>query len=154
MSYRKTLSELGIDWPALASPDLPFAPAVRVGDIVYVSGQIPETADGAVLTGKVGHDMDLAGAAKSAALCAANVVYWLHEALGGDLDRVVRIAKLTVYVNAAPDFTGFSQVGNGASEVMRALFGGRGEHARCALGMGGLPLGVPVEVDAIVHVRD
>ena len=154
MSYRETLGELGIEWPALTRPGLPFAPAARVGDTVYVSGQIPETGDGAVVTGKVGREIDPAAALKCAALCAANVVYWLHEALDGDLDRVVRIAKLTVYVNAAPGFTDFSQVGNGASEVMRALFGKRGEHARCALGMGGLPLDVPVEVDAIVHVRD
>jgi len=154
VTYRTKLEEAGMGWPALMRPDLPFAPAVRVGDIVYVSGQIPETADGAVVTGKVGRDIDLAGAQRSAALCAANVIYWLDRHLDGDLDRVVRIAKLTVYVNAVPDFTGFSQVGNGASELMQKVFGDRGEHARCALGMGGLPLDVPVEVDAIVQVRD
>lgn len=153
MSYRKRLEELGVAWPALLRPDLPFAPAVRVGDIVYVSGQIPEVGDGIAATGRVGGEIDLAGARRSARICAANIVYWLDKELDGDLDRVVRIAKLTVYVNAVPGFADFSSVGNGASELFMKVFAERGEHARCSLGMGGLPANVPVEIDAVVHVR-
>lgn len=153
MEYRKRLEGLGTAWPSLERPDFPFTPAVRVGDIIYVSGQIPEAGGDIVATGQVGKEIDLAGAQKAAALCGANVVYWLHKELDGDLDRVVRIAKLTVYVNAVPGFDAFSQVGNGASELFLKMFGERGEHARAALGMGGLPANVPVEVDAIVHVR-
>lgn len=153
MTYRKRLEALNIDWPELARPDLPFTPTMRVGDIVYISGQIPEVGDEIVDIGKVGAEFDMAAAQKSAKLCAANVIYWLDKALGGDLDRVIQIAKLTIYVNAVPGFTDYSQVGNAASEVMNSVFGARGEHARCALGMGGLPANVPVEIDAIVHVR-
>jgi enamine deaminase RidA (YjgF/YER057c/UK114 family) len=153
LSYRKRLEELDIAWPSLARPDLPFAPAVRVGDIIYVSGQIPEVGDGSVTKGQVGAGIDLASARRSAQLCAANVIYWLDKELEGDLDRVLKIAKLTVYVNAVPGFADFSQVGNGASELVLKVFGERGRHARCALGMSGLPLNVPVEIDAVVHVR-
>lgn len=153
MTYRQRLEALDIAWPELARPDLPFAPAVRVGDIIYISGQIPEVGDEIVDIGQVGAEFDLAGAQRSARLCAANVIYWLDKELGGDLDRVIQIAKLTIYVNAIPGFSAYSQVGNGASEVMNAVFGARGEHARCALGMGGLPANVPVEIDAVVHVR-
>jgi enamine deaminase RidA (YjgF/YER057c/UK114 family) len=152
MEYRKRLEQLGMAWPSLERPDFPFAPVVRVGDIVYVSGQIPEVGSD-VVAGQVGKEIDLAGAREAAALCGANIVYWLDKELGGDLDRVVRIARLTVYVNAVPGFDAFSQIGNGASEFFLKMFGARGEHARAALGMAGLPANVPVEVDAIVHVR-
>lgn len=151
--YRERFRALGQDWPQVERPDLPFAPAVHVGDIVYVSGQIPERGADIVVTGRVGDAVDLEAARKAAALCAANVVFWLDQVLDGDLDRVERIAKVTVYVNAVEGFTRHSEVGNGASELFRAVFGSRGEHARAALGMGGLPANVPVEVDAIVQVR-
>ena len=153
MTYRKRLEELDIAWPSLSRPNLPFAPAVRVGDIIYVSGQIPEVGGDIVATGQVGAALDLAEAQRMARICTANVVYWLDRELNGDLDRVVKIAKLTVYVNAVPGFADYSQVGNGASELLLKVFGDRGEHARSSLGMGGLPLNVPVEIDAIVHVR-
>ena len=153
MPYRKRLEELDIAWPMLSRSALLFAPAVRVGDLVYVSGQIPEVGDDIVATGQVGGEIDLAAAQRSARLCAANVIYWLDKELDGDLDRVLKIAKLTVYVNAVPGFADFSQVGNGASELLMKVFGDRGEHARCSLGMGGLPANVPVEIDAVVHVR-
>ncbi|MEO5760040.1 MAG: RidA family protein [Mesorhizobium sp.] len=153
MSYRKKFEELGVAWPSLERPALPFSPTVRVGDIIYVSGQIPEIGADIAATGQVGREIDLATARYAARLCAANIVHWLDKALDGDLDRVVRFAKLTVYVNAIPGFTSYSEVGNGASEFLLHVFGERGEHARCALGMGGLPANVPVEADAIVHVR-
>src|SRR5262245_24206243 len=139
MTYRKRLEELGIAWPRLERPDLPFAPAVRVGDIIYVSGQIPEAGNDIVATGQVGGEIDIAQAQRMAQLCAANVIYWLDKQLDGDLDRVLRIAKLHVYVNAVPGFAAYSQVGNGASELLLKVLGERGEHARSALGMGGLP---------------
>ena len=140
-------------WPQVIRPDLPFSPAVRVGETVYVSGQIPEIGTDIAFIGRVGQDIDLQTAKKAAALCAANVVYWLHEELDGDLDRVVRFAKVNVYVNAVPGFTDYSLVGNGASELLLKIFGSRAQHARAALGMGGLPANVPVEVDAVVQVR-
>ncbi|SDA91621.1 RidA family protein [Mesorhizobium qingshengii] len=153
MSYKQRLEACGIDWPTLSRPDLPFAPTIRVGDVLYVSGQIPEILDDIPSTGQVGREIDLEAAQKSARVCAANIIYWVDKALDGDLDRVVQLAKMNIFISAVPGFTDYSQVGNGASEVMRAVFGSRGEHARCALGMGGLPANVPVEIDAVFHVR-
>lgn len=153
MNYVSLLNELGVDWPTLEQPDLPFSPTVRIGDVVYVSGQIPEVGADIVAVGKVGKDVSVDDAKKAAAVCASNILYWLHKELDGDLDRVVQVAKITVYVNAAPEFKGYSQVGNGASELFLKVLGSRGQHARAAIGMGGLPENVPVEVDAVVHVR-
>jgi enamine deaminase RidA (YjgF/YER057c/UK114 family) len=152
-TYKQRLREIGLDWPKVARPDLPFAPVIRVGDVVYVSGQIPEAGDDIFAVGQVGREVDVPTAQKAAQLCAANIVYWLDQELRGDLDRVVRIAKVGVYINAAPGFSQYSQVGNGASVLFLKIFAERGEHARIAIGMAGLPLNVPVEVDAIVHVR-
>lgn len=153
MNYKERLQACGFEWPVLNRPDLPFAPAKRIGTMLYVSGQIPEVRGEIAHVGRVGRDIDAEVATTSAALCAANIVYWACEALNGDLDRVVQLAKLTVFINAIPDFTAFSEIGNGASAVMNAVFAERGEHARCAIGVGGLPANVPVEVDAVFHVR-
>lgn len=145
--------ELGLVAPDVARADLPFAPCVRVGDVVYISGQIPERGEKITAIGKVGDSVSLEEVREAAQICAANVLFWLDQELSGDLDRVVRVAKVTVYVNAVPEFDQVSQVGNGASELFLKVLGERGDHARSALGMATLPLGVPVEVDAIVHVR-
>ncbi|MFK8256290.1 RidA family protein [Erwinia sp. AnSW2-5] len=151
--YKQKLQSCGVAWPALSRPDLPFAPTKRVGDVLYVSGQIPEILNDIPYVGKVGAEIDTDTALHCARLCAANIIYWVEQALEGDLDRVVELAKLTVFINAAPGFSAFSQIGNGASEVMNTVFGARGEHARSALGMAGLPANVPVEVEAIFYVR-
>ncbi len=153
MDYRARLEAFGVSWPELSRPNLPFVPAHIVGDFLYVSGQIPEQGADIPVTGKVGAEVDAEAALQSARICAANVIYWAHSALGGDLDRVVKVAKLTVFVNAAPGFAGFSHVANGASDVMNAVFGDRGEHARSAVGMAGLPANVPVEVEAVFQIR-
>lgn len=153
ITFRHRFREIGLVWPDIGRADLPFAPSVRVDNIVYISGQIPEIGEEVAMVGTVGDTIGLPAAQKAAELCAANVLFWLDKELEGDLDRVVRIAKITVYVNAIAGFREISQVGNGASELFLKVLGARGEHARSALGMAGLPLGVPVEVDAIVHVR-
>ena len=147
------LREYGYELPQPKAPVATYIPVTRTGDIIYVSGQIPEVGDDIVATGQVGAAIDVPKAQRIAGICAANVIYWLDKELGGDLDRVLKFAKLTVYVNAVPGFAQISQVGNGASDVLLKVFGERGEHARSALGMGGLPLNVPVEIDAVVHVR-
>ncbi len=152
-AYQEAFRALGLEWPQVDRPDLPFSPTKRVGDLVFVSGQIPEQGSSIIATGKVGDQIDAEAAEAIARTCAANVIYWLERELDGDLDRVVQFAKVTVYVNGAPGFDGYSQVANGASALFRAVFGARGDHARAAVGMGGLPAGVPVEVDAVVQVR-
>lgn len=153
MNYKERLESCGVGWPKLSRPDLPFAPTRRIGDTLYVSGQIPEVADEIAYIGQVGKEIDIETALQSAKVCAANIVYWVEKALGGDLDRVVHLAKLNIFINAVPGFTAYSQVGNGASEIMNVVFGERGEHARCAIGMAGLPANVPVEIDAVFQVR-
>lgn len=153
MNYKARLEACGVSWPELSRPNLPFVPAHIVGDFLYVSGQIPEVGAEIAATGKVGTEVDAETALQCARICAANVIYWASHALGEDLDRVVKVAKLTIFVNAVPGFAGFSQVGNGASEVMNAVFGERGEHARSAVGMAGLPANVPVEVEAVFQIR-
>lgn len=151
--YKDKLAACGIDWPNLARPDLPFSPTTKVDNFLYVSGQIPEKGSDIAYVGQVGRDIDIETALESAKLCAANIIFWANAALDGDLDRVVRLAKLTVFVNAVPGFTAYSQIGNGASQVMNAVFGERGEHARSAIGVAGLPANVPVEVEAVFHIR-
>lgn len=151
--YRTIVEHQGIAWPQLVRPNLPFTPTKRIGDTLYISGQIPEVLGQIAFAGKVGAEIDFETALKSARLCAANVVFWVDHALDGDLDRVVQLAKLTVFINGTAGFSAFSQIGNGASELMNAVFGERGEHARSAIGVAGLPANVPVEVEAIFQVR-
>ncbi|QND52952.1 RidA family protein [Phyllobacterium sp. 628] len=151
-TFRDRFDELGLIWPDIAPADFPFAPATRIDNIVYISGQIPETRDDIAYTGKVGETVSPQDAKKAAALCAANILFWLSKELDGDLSRVVQVAKINVYINAVIGFSDFSIVGNGASELLLNVLGDKGKHARAALGMAGLPVNVPVEVDAIVHV--
>lgn len=151
--YRKHLEDLGIEWPKLSRPNLPFSPTRRIGDVLYVSGQIPEVLSDIAFVGKVGQEIDMERALQSARICAANAIYWVDQALDCDLDRVVQLAKLTIFINAVPGFSAFSQIGKGASEVMNAVFGERGDHARSAIGVAGLPANVPVEVEAVFQIR-
>ncbi|MBJ6133960.1 RidA family protein [Ochrobactrum sp. Q0168] len=151
--YEDRLAACGIDWPQLSRPELPFSPTTKVGNILYVSGQIPEKGDNIAHIGQIGREIDIETALESAKLCAANVIFWANAALDGNLDRVVRLVKLTVFINAVPGFTAYSQIGNGASQIMNAVFGERGNHARSAIGVAGLPANVPVEVEAVFHIR-
>ena len=111
-------------------------------------------ADGAVkYVGKLGVDVGVEVGQAAAQLCAINVLAQLKAACGGDLDRVVRCLKLGVFVNATPDFTQHPEVANGASDLIAAVFGDAGKHARAAVGVGSLPRGVAVEVDAIFEIK-
>ncbi len=152
-NYQNKLTACGIEWPNLARPDLPFSPTTKADNFLYVSGQIPEKAGEIAYTGQVGGEIDIDNALESAKLCAANVIFWANEALEGDLDRVVGLAKLTVFINAVADFNAYSQVGNGASQIMNVVFGERGVHARSAIGVAGFPANVPVEVEAVFLIR-
>jgi enamine deaminase RidA (YjgF/YER057c/UK114 family) len=152
-TYKQKLEACGVEWPELYRPDLPFAPTKQIGEVLYVSGQIPEKSGDIAYVGQVGGEIDIGAALQCARLCAANIIYWVDRALEGNLDRVVQLAKLTIFINAVPGFAAFSTIGNGASEVMNAVFGERGEHARSAVGMAGLPANVPVEIEAVFYVR-
>lgn len=146
------LAELGLTLPAAAAPVAAYVPAVEVGGLLHISGQLPFAADGALMTGRVGEDRDLDYAKAAAECCALMLVAQMHKALGV-LHRVERVVKLGVFVNSAPGFTDQAKVANGASELMVALFGEAGKHARSAVGVAVLPLGAVVEIDAIVQVQ-
>jgi enamine deaminase RidA (YjgF/YER057c/UK114 family) len=144
------LAELGLALPAVPAPLAAYVPAVRSGSHVYVSGQLP-LADGALLaTGKVGADIEPGRATELARRCALNALAAIDALVG--LGRVVKVVKVVGFVASAPGFTGQPGVVNGASELLGAVFGEAGRHARSAIGVAELPLGAPVEVEVIVEI--
>jgi enamine deaminase RidA (YjgF/YER057c/UK114 family) len=146
------LAELGLTLPEPAAPIAAYVPAVEAGGLLHISGQLP-FKDGAIMTGRLGEDRDTAYGVEAAQRCGLMLVAQMKLALGGDLGRVVRVVKLGGFVNSASDFTDQPVVINGASELMLALFGDAGRHARSAVGVPALPRGAAVEIDAIVAVR-
>ena len=151
MTIAARLAELGIVLPEPAAPVAAYVPAVLVGNLLHVSGQLPFD-DGDLMVGRLGEDRDIDYGYKAARLCGIMLLAQIGRALDG-LDRVERIVKLGVFVNSAAIFAAQPQVANGASELMELVFGEAGRHARSAVGVPSLPLGAAVEVDAIVAVR-
>ena len=145
------LAELGLALPEAAAPVAAYVPAVEAGGLLHISGQLP-FRDGKVMTGRLGDTVTLEHGQDAAQACALMLLAQIRKALGG-FDRVERIVKLGVFVNSTPDFTDQPKVANGASELMQAVFGEAGRHARAAVGVAALPLGAAVEVDAIVALR-
>ena len=150
-SPEQRLADLGIELPHPAAPLAAYVPAVRTGNLVFVSGQLPLVDGKPVALGRLGGDVGLEEGQAAAQRCAINVIAALKAELG-DLGRVTRVVKLTGFVASEPDFTEQAKVVNGASDLFGEVFGDRGSHARAAVGMAALPLGVPVEVEAIVEV--
>jgi enamine deaminase RidA (YjgF/YER057c/UK114 family) len=147
------LQELGVDLPAPAAPVAAYVPCVRTGNLVYVSGQVPSVEGKPTHLGHLGDDVDLEAGRAAARTCAVNVLAALKAELG-ELSRVRRVVKVTGFVAATADFTDSPKVVNAASELFGEVFGDAGRHARAAVGVAALPLGVPVEVEAIVEVED
>jgi len=145
------LSEHGIALPQPAAPVAAYVPAVELNGLLHISGQLP-FEEGQLMTGRLGEDRDLGFGQKAARRCGIMLLAQIRAALGS-LDRVERVVKLGVFVNSHGDFTDQPKVANGASELMQEVFGEAGRHARSAVGVPVLPLGVAVEVDAIVAVR-
>ncbi|MEY8041149.1 MULTISPECIES: RidA family protein [Saccharopolyspora] len=144
------LAELGIELPEVAAPAGAYAPAVRSGAHVYTAGQVPFVGGELELTGKVGAEVDPEDAKRCARTCALNALAAVHGLIG--LDSVVRVVKVVGFVASAEGFTGQPGVLNGASELLGEVFGDAGVHARSAVGVAELPMGVPVEVELIVEV--
>jgi enamine deaminase RidA (YjgF/YER057c/UK114 family) len=145
------LAELGLTLPGVAAPVAAYTPAVRTGDLVMTSGQLPNVDGKLVATGKVGAEVDAADAQGYAQTCALNALAAV-KSLVGDLDKVRRVVKVVGFVASAPDFTGQPGVINGASELLNKVFGDAGVHARSAVGVAVLPLDAPVEVEIVVEV--
>lgn len=152
MSIEQRLSELGINLPQAAAPVAAYVPAVEISGLLHISGQISFAEDGSLIKGRLGDDMDIEAGQIAARRCGIMLLAQI-KALLGSLDRVERIVKLGVFVNSAGAFTDQPKVANGASELMQDVFGDAGRHARSAVGVAALPLGVAVEVDAIVAVK-
>ncbi|GAA2720363.1 RidA family protein [Cellulomonas aerilata] len=149
------LAELGLTVPDVAAPLASYVPAVRSGSLVYTSGQLPLVAGSLAATGKVGVGAGLVDPAEAAGLARTAALNGLAavRALVGDLDEVVRVVKVVGFVASDPAFTGQPAVINGASELLGAVFGDAGVHARSAVGVAVLPLDSPVEVELVVEVR-
>ena len=153
MSIDNRLAELGISLPEAAAPVASYVPAVESGGTLHISGQVSFAEDGSLIKGRLGEDMELDAGQQAARRCGIMLLAQIKAALGS-LDRVDRIVKLGVFVNSAPSFTDQPKVANGASELMQEVFGEIGRHARSAVGVAVLPLGVAVEVDAIFEVGE
>jgi len=147
------LKQMGVSLPAAVAPGANYVPTVRSGNLLFISGQVPVRDGKPEFVGKLGDDMSVAQGQQAARLCAINILAQVAGALDGDLDRVVRCVRLGGFVNAVPEFIEQPQVINGASDFIVEVFGDAGKHARAAIGVGSLPRGVAVEVDAIFEIR-
>lgn len=146
------LAKLGVTLPDAPAPAANYVPFVVVGNTVYISGQISQTAAG-LTKGRLGGDLDIAAGADAAKSCAIALLAQLKKACGGDLDRVARAVKLTGFVNSTADFTDQPKVINGASDFLVAAMGDAGRHARSAVSVVSLPLGVAVEIEGIFEIN-
>ena len=151
-SPAERLAELGLTLPAVAAPLAAYVPAVRTGDLVFTSGQLPLVEGRLTATGKVGAEVSPDTAVECARLAALNALAAVAAEVGG-LEGVARVVKVVVFVASDPGFTGQAQVANGASELIGSVLGDAGRHARSAVGMAVLPLDSPVEVELVVEVR-
>ena len=152
MTIEDKLAELGLTLPQPAAPVAAYVPVVISGGMAFVSGQV-SMKDGALIKGRLGENMTPEEGIAAAQACGLMIVAQLKAALDGDLSRIVKIVKLGAFVSSTADFVDQPKIANGASELMVALFGEAGRHARSAVGVPVLPLGVAVEIDAIVAVR-
>jgi len=153
MSIQGRLDQMGVTLPSAPAPAANYVPFVRVGDTLYVSGQISIDENGDLITGKLGDDMDVEAGAAAAKRCALGLLAQVRAACGGDLDNLVRVVKLTGFVNSTGDFTQQPQVVNGASDFLVEALGDAGRHSRSAVSAAALPLGVAVEIEGIFQLR-
>jgi enamine deaminase RidA (YjgF/YER057c/UK114 family) len=151
MSASEKLAELGISLPDVVTPLAAYVPAVRTGNLVYTSGQLPMQSGALAATGKVGAEVTPEDGKALARICALNALAAVHSLVG--IDSVTRVVKVVGFVASTPGFNGQPGVINGASELFGEVFGDAGAHARSAVGVSELPLNSPVEVELIVEVE-
>jgi enamine deaminase RidA (YjgF/YER057c/UK114 family) len=150
MSIEQRIRDLGLELPAVRAPAANYANAVRTGNLLFLSGNVPVTADGQIPKGKVGADVTTEEAAEHARLVGLQLLAVLKAELG-NLDRIRRIVKLLGMVNAVPEYTDHSKVVNGCSDLFVEVFGEK--HARSSIGVGSLPFGITIEIEAVVEVE-
>lgn len=152
MSYEAKMQEIGLTIPEIAKPVAAYVPAVRVGDYVYTSGQIPFVQGALAYQGKVGKELSAEEAYDAAKICALNCLAAI-KGVTGSLDAIEQVVKIVGFVNSASGFSEQPKIINGASELMGKIFGKAGEHARSAVGVAELPLNAAVEVEMIVKLK-
>jgi enamine deaminase RidA (YjgF/YER057c/UK114 family) len=145
------LAELGLSVPEVAKPVASYVPALRTGNYIFTSGQLPMRDGELIATGKVGDEITVDQGVACARQCALNGIAAVKSVIG-DLAQVVRVVKVVAFVASTPDFTGQPGIANGASELIGQAFGEAGQHARSAVGVPVLPLDAPVEVELVVEV--
>jgi len=150
-TIEKRLNELGVALPAAAAPAANYVPFMRTGNLVFTAGQLPLRDGKLQVTGLLGRDVDTAAGKEAAKLCAINILAQAKAAIG-DLEKIKRLVKITVFVASAPDFTEQHLVANGASDFLVAVLGEPGKHSRSAVGTASLPLNAAVEIEAVIEV--
>ena len=146
------LQALGIELPTPSVPGANYVPTVRTGNLLLITGQLSQWNGERRFVGKLGREFSVEEGQQAARLCALNLLAHAREAMGGNLDNIVRCLRVAGYVNSTPEFTGQSQVINGASDLFVQVFGEAGRHTRMAIGVASLPYGVAVEVEALLEV--
>jgi enamine deaminase RidA (YjgF/YER057c/UK114 family) len=147
------LRDYGYELPQPKAPVASYIPVTRIGNVIYVSGQISITADDVVVEGKLGETMNVVQGGNAAELCAVNLLAQLVHTANIRLEDIKQIIKLTIFVASAPEFTEQHLVANGGSNLLIGVLGDKGRHARSAIGVAGLPRGAAVEIEAIVEVN-
>ena len=149
MSTSETLKKLNIELPKAPDPVGAYVAFKKAGKLIFISGQLPIGKDGNLIKGKIDKELSLADGQKAAKLCAINILAQVNKAVAGDLNKIKSCVKITGFVNSVDDFIDQPKVINPASELLSAVFGDNGKHARAAVSTNSLPLGVAVEIDAI-----
>tara|TARA_B100000745_G_C19891907_1_gene298299 strand:+ start:56 stop:511 length:456 start_codon:yes stop_codon:yes gene_type:complete len=146
------LKELNIDLPNAPDPVGAYVAFKKIGNFLYISGQLPISSEGKMIKGKIGKDLTLEDGQKASRFCVINILAQVKKALDGDLNKVKNCVKITGFVNSSDDFTDQPKVINPASETLSALFDEKGKHTRAAVSTNSLPLGAAVEIDAIFEI--
>ena len=153
MTIENKLKELNIELPNAPDPVGAYVAFKKIGNLLFISGQLPISKDGEMIKGKIGADLDLEDGQRASKLCAINILAQVKKALNGDLNKVKNCIKITGFVNSIDDFKDQPKVINPASETLSVVFGVNGKHARAAISTNSLPLGAAVEIDAIFEIN-
>ena len=152
MTIENKLKELSIELPNAPAPVGAYVAFKKIGNLLFISGQLPISKDGKIIKGKIGADLNLEDGQRASKLCVINILAQVKKALNGDLNKVKNCIKITGFVNSTNDFKDQPKVINPASETLSSVFGVNGKHARAAISANSLPLGAAVEIDAIFEI--
>ena len=152
MTIENKLKELNIELPNAPDPVGAYVAFKKIGNLLFISGQLPISKDGKIIKGKIGKELTLEDGQKASKLCVINILAQAKKAMNGDLDKIINCIKITGFVNSSDDFRDQPKVINPASETLSEVFGTKGKHTRVAISANSLPLGAAVEIDAIFEI--